>query len=244
MSNLQKILGGLLLALIVTTAVLLTHMKAHQRLGEPGVKTLPLAGSKRLEVVLPETLPGCTSQIVTNAEATLQEFLPDDTSFRVRVYRANDHFMSELSVVLMGSDRTSIHNPEVCMPGQGWNINHSLTTVEHIQIDQPFPYDLTANKIISTKVIQNPDGKPQTVSGIFVYWFVDATHYTDKSWKWKAWWIPRDLMLNGILERWAYISYFSDCLPGQEEATFDRMKKMIAISVPEFQLVPRVNSVN
>jgi hypothetical protein len=46
-------------------------------------------------------------------------------------------------------------------------------------------------------------------------------------------------LLKGILQRWAYISYFAPCLPGQEEATFDRMKKLIAASVPEYQLPPK-----
>jgi hypothetical protein len=40
------------------------------------------------------------------------------------------------------------------------------------------------------------------------------------------------------LQRWAYISYFSPCLPGQEGPTFERVKKLIAASVPEFQLTP------
>jgi hypothetical protein len=53
------------------------------------------------------------------------------------------------------------------------------------------------------------------------------------------WWMPRDLLLHGLLERWAYVSYFSACRPGQEEATYARMKKLIAETVPEFQLVPR-----
>ena len=240
MSRLQKILGGLLLVLIAVTAALLLHMKAHQRLGDPGVKTRPIADSKRLEVLLPEALPGYTSEILTNSEVALQ-ILPDDTSFRVRLYRANDGFISEMSVVLMGSDRTSIHNPEVCMPGQGWDIDHSRSSVEQVHVGQPVAYDLPINKIISTKVVQDREGKPQTLSGIFVYWYVDATHYTDKAWKWKAWWIPRDLVLNGVLERWAYVSCFSPCLPGQEAATVERMKKLIALSVPEFQLVPKVN---
>lgn len=242
MNRAQNILGALLLVIIAGTAVLLVHMKAHQRLGDPGVKTRPIADSKRLEVLLPENLPGYTSEILTNSEATLQKFLSDDSSFRVRAYRSDDGYASELSVVLMGSDRTSIHNPEVCMPGQGWEINHALTRVEQIHMDQPVGYDLPVNRLTSTKVVQTADGKSEKVSGIYVYWFVDANHYTDKAWKWKAWYIPRDLMLNGILERWSYISCFSACLPGQEEATFERMKKLIALSVPEFQLVPRVKS--
>jgi hypothetical protein len=242
MTRAQTFLGATLLVVIAATAALLMHMKAHQRLGEPGVKTHPMADSSRLEVLLPEALPGYTSEILTNSEAALTKFLPDDASFRVRDYRAGDGFGTELSVVLMGSDRTSIHNPEVCMPGQGWDIDHSLTRVEQVHMEQPFAYDLPVNKLTSVKVIQTADGKSETVHGIYVYWFVDATHYTDKAWKWKAWWIPRDLLLNGVLERWSYISCFSACLPGQDEATFERMKKLIALSVPEFQLVPKLNS--
>ena len=42
----------------------------------------------------------------------------------------------------------------------------------------------------------------------------------------------------GVLQRWAYVSYFSVCEPGQEDATFARMEKLIAASVPAFQLPP------
>jgi len=239
----KKVLAGVLLALIAGTAVLLMHMKAHQRLGEPGVKTRPMTGSKNLEVLLPETLPGFTSEILTNAETVLQ-VLPRDTSFRVRTYQASDGFSSELSVVVMGSDRSSIHQPQICLPGQGWAIDNSLTCVEQIHLARPVAYDLPVNKVVATKVITDSQGKSQKVSGIYLYWFVDGTHYTASRLQWMAWWLPRDLLLNGVLERWAYISYFSACLPGQETATFERMKKLIAATVPEFQLVPKVNSDN
>jgi hypothetical protein len=243
MKQAQKIIAGALLALIAGTAVLLMHMKAHQRLGEPGIKTRSLADSRNLEVMLPETVPGFTSQILTNAESTLL-VLPSDTSFRVRGYHADDGFFSELSVVLMGADRSSLHKPQICMPSQGWTLDNSLARVENVQMHQPFAYDLPINKVIGTKVITDAQGKSQKVIGIYVYWFVDANHYTANSWQWMAWWVPRDLLLHGVLERWAYISYFSACLPGQEEATLDRMKKLIATTVPEFQLVPKGNLVN
>jgi len=41
-----------------------------------------------------------------------------------------------------------------------------------------------------------------------------------------------------VLQRWAYVSYFTACLPGQEDATFARMKALITASVPEIQLPP------
>jgi hypothetical protein len=243
MKTSQKILGAALLILIAITAFLLLHLKAHQRLGDPGVKTRPLANNKNLEVLLPEAAPGYTSEILTNNEALLQ-VLPADTSFRVRAYLANDGFWSQVSVVLMGADRSSIHKPQICMTGQGWALDNSLARVEEVPMERPFAYALPINKVVGTKVITDAQGRTQTVSGIYLYWFVDGTHYTASSWRWMAWLLPRDLLLHGVLERWAYISYFSPCLPGQETATLDRMKKLIAATVPEFQLVPKVNSVN
>jgi hypothetical protein len=52
------------------------------------------------------------------------------------------------------------------------------------------------------------------------------------------WWLARDLLRTGVLQRWAYVSYFSFCAPGQEDAAFERMSKLIAASVPEYQLPP------
>jgi hypothetical protein len=241
MKHAKKILGGGLLILMLATAGLLLHMKAHQRLGIPGIKTRSMAGTKNLEVLLPAVVPGYKSEILTNAETELLK-LPADTSFRVRVYLADDNsFWSEVSAVLMGADRSSIHKPQICMTGQGWMIDNSLTRVENIRLDRPFAYDLPVNKLIATKTIPDADGKPQVWRGIFVYWYVDANHYTASPWKWMAWWVPRDLLLNGVLERWAYISYFTACPPGQEEATFDRIKQLIAKTVPEFQTFPQAN---
>jgi hypothetical protein len=44
------------------------------------------------------------------------------------------------------------------------------------------------------------------------------------------------------LDRWAYISFFSVCQPGQQDAAFERMKKLIAAAVPEFQLTPNAKN--
>jgi hypothetical protein len=51
--------------------------------------------------------------------------------------------------------------------------------------------------------------------------------------------MARTLLSSGVLERWAYVSFFAPCAPGQEAETYERMKKLIAASVPEFQLVHR-----
>jgi hypothetical protein len=143
-----------------------------------------------------------------------------------------------LSAVLMGSDRSSIHKPEICMTGQGWAVDGGVSRIEKISLDLPFPYELPVNKLITTKQVVDAEGKPQVVRGIYGFWFVDGSHYTARSRDWMLWWMPRDLLLHGVLQRWAYVSFFSVCAPGQEEATFERMKKLIITTVPEFQLVP------
>jgi hypothetical protein len=43
------------------------------------------------------------------------------------------------------------------------------------------------------------------------------------------------LLSTGELERWAYVNCFMLCLPGEEEATYARMKEFIATAVPQFQ---------
>ena len=238
MKSSKLFLAVLVLALIGATATVISRAKSHQRLGEPGVKTGPAADPLRQRVLLPESLPGYSSEAATDAEKAMTA-LPPDTSFGVRIYKGTDGLWAQVTVVLMGADRSSIHKPQICMTGQGWTLDRNASRVEEIQMNRPFRYDLPVNKLVFTKQIPTADGQTQTARGIYVYWFVDATHYTASSMQWMAWWLPRDLLLNGILERWAYISYFSYCAPGEEDATYERLKRLLVASVPEYQLVPR-----
>ena len=45
-----------------------------------------------------------------------------------------------------------------------------------------------------------------------------------------------DMLRTGVLQRWAYVSCFSICHPGQEEETYKRIKELISAAVPHFQL--------
>jgi hypothetical protein len=71
--------------------------------------------------------------------------------------------------------------------------------------------------------------------GVFLYWFVADNELTAYHWE-RMWWMARDLVRTGVLQRWAYVTVFSPCFPGEEEATFERMKRFVSSSVPEFQL--------
>ena len=88
--------------------------------------------------------------------------------------------------------------------------------------------------------MKNSEGQKVKVAGVYVYWYVANNEETpdhDKMIKW----LTLDLLRTGALQRWAYISYFALCRPGQEDMAIDRMKMFIAAQAPEFQLPLKQN---
>jgi hypothetical protein len=227
------------LAMLAMTAALLMRVGANQRLGQPGLMVVnepTLTSEGRVirtnSVFLPSAPMGFASEIVGISEMEA-DALPGDTVFGRREYMAEDHFRALCSVVLMGMDRTSIHKPQYCLTGQGWLIER--TENEVIPLSKPHPYDLEVMKLTTSKQAQDQNGRPLEIKGVYVYWFVADNQLTPHHGQ-RMWWMARDMMRAGVLQRWAYVTYFSICLPGHEEATFNRLKDLIAASVPEFQL--------
>ena len=104
-------------------------------------------------------------------------------------------------------------------------------------MERPFQYELPVMRLEASRQGQL-NGQSAVQKAIYVYWFVDADRYTAEH-AHRMLWMAQDMVFKNELDRWAYVSFFAVCLPGQEQATFDRMKKLIIATVPEFQLVPR-----
>ena len=97
--------------------------------------------------------------------------------------------------------------------------------------------DIAAQEVrdrIARILSQLPDGTQQPVSSIYVFWFVTENQATASFPE-----VMRSMLFHlvrhGVLQRWAYVSWFSACPPGREEATYARMKELVVASVPEFQ---------
>jgi len=236
MNTRKWLLSVVALLMIGSAAGILVRLKSHQRLGQPGVKTIPLAESKNLEVILPELVLDYTSERIEQDKIVIG-ILPKDTSYGQRRYQAPDDFRTLVNVVLMGSDRTSLHKPQFCLEGAEFHIDAAASGEESVPIERPLAYDLPVMKLVATRQVEL-DGQLRTFGGVYVYWFVAEDVYTAQHWQ-RMWWMARELFRTGELQRWAYVSCFAVCLPGQEEATFERLKKFIAASVPEFQLTPK-----
>jgi hypothetical protein len=222
----------LALVLMAGTAGALTWLRANQRLGKPGLKGSPIPGSIRVNIDLPERVLNFTSTNMPETKEVLG-YLPQDTSYAGRVYTAPDGFRIQNTAILMGADRTSIHRPEYCMPGHGWTIGEKKIVDIPIQDDPPYQLEIARWNLSAS--FQQPNGQMITRAGVYVFWFVadnEETANHDKMLEWLA----LDLFRTGALQRWAYVLYFADCQPGQEDAAFERVKKFITAQLPQYQL--------
>jgi hypothetical protein len=231
MKNQKLMIMLVTLVLIAGTAGALTWLRANQKLGMPVIKGTPIPGSIQLKINLPERVLDFTSTNMPEPDV-VAGYLPKDTSYAERIYTAPDGFRVQNTVILMGADRTSIHRPEYCFPGQGWSIDQK-TTVQ-IPVDGQPPYQLQAARWNVSNSFQH-DGQNIKVGGIYVYWYAANNEETmdhDKMLEW----LTMDLFRTGALQRWSYISYFAPCEPGQEDAAFERVKRLITASVSQFEL--------
>ncbi len=236
MKSSKILLFTIVLVLIGAGAGALVVLKQNQRLGMPGLQATPVPGSIKMSFDLPAQVLDYTSKQEAQDETVL-DMLPKDTSYAQRLYTATNGFWVNANIILMGMDRTSIHKPEFCLPGQGWRIDQKASV--NIPIAGPHPYQLRIAKWKLTNFIQGADGQKHEVGGLYVFWFVAKNEETDSHMQ-RIWSLTRDLITTGVLQRWAYVSYFTVCAPGQEDAAFDQMEKLIAASVPEFQLPPEM----
>ena len=231
------------ISILIVFLVLIGSASAFLRrltfvLGEPGVKVAEMQILNETNkvvrtngVALPINMLQCVSEAAPITTKEL-DWLPEDTTYGRRRYTFPDKTWIENNVVLMGHDRTSIHKPEYCLPGQGFTIDHR--EVVNIPIKQPHSYDLPVMKLTTSRPFRDSNGNEVQMRGIYVYWFVAddelSTDHFDRMWT-----MTKGLLTEGELQRWAYISYFAICQPGTEEDTFTKMANFIKKSVPKFQ---------
>ena len=104
----------------VTAALVVAVMLYQSRTADPVLCDAPDA--KLGEIA------GCTSESVGVGE-TERRVLPKDTGFDKRRYADTDGRSYQVTMVTGGRSKSSIHRPELCLPGQGFQMM-SPRTVE------------------------------------------------------------------------------------------------------------------
>jgi len=228
------------LGMMVAAGVYLEIIHQRIHLGAPGVRVGkgPLFDENkhlvaRQCVLLPDVVLGLKGTALPVTQGEL-DALPKDTTFGRKRYLGENNFNVVTSVVLMGTDRTSIHQPQFCLEAAAWHIEH--TDLVRLRMDSPHAYEIPALKLTTSRLVLNEFKQTMEVRGIYVYWFVTADNITADQGT-RMWSLAKTMLRKRELERWAYISYFATCLPGQEEATFKQLERFIRGSVPEFQTV-------
>jgi len=237
------------LALMAGSAAFLATQRSRQRLGQPGVRVIaqPTYDTRGFgangtnhepsiarsnSVFLPKFVLDYLSEAVPVQPVVLST-LPADTLFGHRFYRGQDGFEIDCQVVLMGADRSSIHQPRHCLGGNGLKIvSEERATVP---MTRPHPYELPVKILKLRGETVTSVGSRQPVGGVFVYWYVADGQLTADHGQ-RLWLTARDLVTTGVLQRWAYVICYTVCPHGEEEAAYERLKDFIAASVPEFQI--------
>ena len=101
------------LAVALTLAVVVPAMLQQSRSAEPTLCEAP-----RMEL---GDIDGFESVVLEPSEAELQT-LPSDTRFVKRLYSAPWGAWFQVTVVIGGTSKSSIHRPELCLPSQGFQM--------------------------------------------------------------------------------------------------------------------------
>ncbi len=208
--------GGIVIGMVF----LLNWMSKRHQLGAPAVVVAGELSGGRLEIVLPKDVAGFTSSNLPISEIEVST-LPSDTSFGRSQYVDADGFAVDVTVVLMGTDRTSIHKPEFCLNGAGWPIIQT----DRVAIAMENGSQLGATKLLVEKKIKY-EGRDVLLRGIYTYWFVADGVATD-SHKERMWLMAKTLLTKGVLQRWAYVSCFTWNVEGNEERLWEKTQGFI-----------------
>ncbi|MCA1962450.1 MAG: exosortase [Prosthecobacter sp.] len=221
-------------ALSVLAALAACRFSPEIRAGEAAgvIMQLPTAAGRFLGEPLPPD----------QAEKTL---LPEDTQIVKMQYRSPGppemRDLAQVTLVLAGAERRSIHRPEVCLDGQGWSLIGSRVLPVEVRPGRVLPVrDLRVEREIRT-----PDGGKKTLRGHYVYWFI-GTDVSTPSNTTRVWLSTWDNIARNVNHRWAYAGitlWVTDNLePSQssqrqrdDAATVRLAEEVIRAIAPHFQ---------
>ena len=187
----------------VFTAVLVAAMAYQAQTVDPVLCEAP-------DVALAE-LPGFTSELVEVSEAELHT-LPSDTQFVKRMYRAEDGSWFQVSMVVGGRSKSSIHRPELCLPSQGF------------QMMDPRDTDVAGvDWHLVTLARQN-------ASSIgFAYTFFNQEGFRTSSHLVRIFCDVWDRSIRGRIDRWVMVTVNASTADDRRLAAFLRLLKGVAV---------------
>ena len=185
---------------ILGGGVLLTALTSHvSGVAEPGIRLLDG------QPFLVEKVANWSGGPLTGLTEAERQILPADTLGARRLYTDNNSNQIYCSVVLEGSDVTSIHRPELCLKGQGWVIERER--VERLPLATAPGGGLRISCLDAKRTITLPQGNAES-RAVFAYWFVGKDRLTPYHWQ-RIFLTTKDRVLFNRNARWAYFLIYA-----------------------------------
>lgn len=206
------ILRSITILLLAATTTVVCWMSPEPRIGDDCgvVMTLP----ERAGVF--DGRPGEVSKEETDK-------LPSDTEIVRMVYRTKAEDLVTASIILAGSERRSIHRPEVCLTGQGW----SLIDAKTIPISIADGETMLVRDLLIEKPVTLKNGERRMAQAHYVYWFVGSDVTTPSNWT-RMWLSTRDSVLSNVNHRWAYPAVMAMVTDGFKPGEINERKRTAA----------------
>jgi len=169
----------------------------------------------------PDTCPDCGGSLDTMAPGE-KKLLPHDTVIARKQYRGSGDRHLTVSVVLMGMDRTSIHNPFICLRGQGLRVSERKTLPVGMAGREPL--DITVLEL--KQVVTSPEGTVVGRHASYAYWFAGGEQETPSRARMLAL-MAFDRVFRNKAHRWAYVSILTDRREGSD-AHIDEISGFVA----------------
>ena len=190
----------------------------------PNAATDPETG---MVMRLPDRIPGCAAYEPPVSDEE-KKWLPGDTGILKRMYYPEFATTSDearqrsilATLILSGTDRRSLHRPEVCLDGQGWEIWDRK--VETLQIGEE---TLEVMDFYLRKKVHQEDGTLKPVRAHYIYWWVGKSTSTPLDFE-RILITVMDNMFRNINNRWGYPSVMVNVdLESGESAEEEARKK-------------------
>jgi len=145
--------------------------------------------------------PSCGGEMVATWSLSERQLLPANTVLVRKLYRCGSRPALSVSIVISSSEEVSIHRPQMCLTGQGYDIageeTHAIPLMGHGPLQVRIINLFRRQQVGENRLTEIPV--------FYAYWFVSQRHETPSS-AWRIFYATRDRVLYGRVSRWAYIS--------------------------------------
>ena len=154
---------------------------------------------------LPEAIEGspcprCESPLSVKSIGEIRK-LPPGTPILRHLYTSSGTPSLQCAFVFSGTERDSIHRPQICLVSQGNKLINEYTYNVKIADTQYLPITI----LETVREDKGIDGTKHMTRGIYAYWYFNPHRQVESHWK-RLYYLTLDNIIHNYRPRWAYVS--------------------------------------